>query len=251
LAVEVSVPAAAGGAAPSGQPRSGDYLASSVGLWAANHGRQRAVSAMHHGAGFPLPLGGSFWALSAINCHLTWPCTNETNPCFTTATHQDQDYNQPAMDSKPSAEGLRERHKAGSVGEPSSDSSPTRPKIHAQVAAAQVQDVLSLLLLFRFINALCVRTFFQPDEYFQALEPAWSIAFGGDSGAWLTWVHLPILIPSTLRSMCEVTDTLHQPRNGNTSCGHRSIRPSLVWRTRLSMEPWPSCTSSRRSGPLC
>lgn len=98
--------------------------------------------------------------------------------------------------SQPAAEGLRERHKAGSVGNtrekehltPKSDSP---LKVHAQVAAAQVGDVLSLLLAFRFINALCVRTFFQPDEYFQALEPAWSIAFGADSGAWMTWVHYP------------------------------------------------------------
>ncbi|TLS23262.1 uncharacterized protein PpBr36_05981 [Pyricularia pennisetigena] len=47
--------------------------------------------------------------------------------------------------------------------------------------------VLYVLVAFRFVNALCVRTFFQPDEYFQALEPAWKIAFGSDSGAWLTW----------------------------------------------------------------
>ncbi|KAK4043246.1 glycosyltransferase [Parachaetomium inaequale] len=100
------------------------------------------------------------------------------------------------MDSKPAAEGLRLRHKAGSVGEPreaekieSTQSKTQSPasKVHAQVAAAQVADVISLLLAFRFINALCVRTFFQPDEYFQALEPAWRIAFGADSGAWLTW----------------------------------------------------------------
>ncbi|EAQ88972.1 hypothetical protein CHGG_05591 [Chaetomium globosum CBS 148.51] len=97
--------------------------------------------------------------------------------------------------SKPAAEGLRERHKAGSVGNsrekedstPKFNESNESKQVHAQVAAAQVGDVLSLLLLFRFINALCVRTFFQPDEYFQALEPAWSIAFGTDSGAWMTW----------------------------------------------------------------
>lgn len=65
---------------------------------------------------------------------------------------------------------------------------------HPEVLAAQVKDVLSVLLLFRFINALCVRTFFQPDEYFQALEPAWSMAFGGDSGAWLTWVPSPFFV---------------------------------------------------------
>ena len=62
------------------------------------------------------------------------------------------------------------------------------PELHPDVIAAQKSDILSLLLAFRFFNALCVRTFFQPDEYFQALEPAWNLAFGPDSGAWLTWV---------------------------------------------------------------
>jgi len=55
-------------------------------------------------------------------------------------------------------------------------------------------DVWNLLLIFRFINALCVRTFFQPDEYFQSLEPAWQIAFGSQSGAWITWVSFPEFI---------------------------------------------------------
>jgi len=59
---------------------------------------------------------------------------------------------------------------------------------HPEVLAAQTKDILSLLILLRLINAAFVRTFFQPDEYFQALEPAWSIAFGDNSGAWLTWV---------------------------------------------------------------
>lgn len=96
------------------------------------------------------------------------------------------------MDSKPAAEGLRARHKTDSVGEdsPKPVAAGRGGKVHAQVAAAQVQDVISLLLALRFLNALCVRTFFQPDEYFQALEPAWRIAFGRDSGAWLTWVLL-------------------------------------------------------------
>jgi GPI mannosyltransferase 3 len=50
------------------------------------------------------------------------------------------------------------------------------------------QDVVALLIGFRLVNALCVSTFFQPDEYFQALEPAWQIAFGSQSGSWITWV---------------------------------------------------------------
>ncbi|KAK8180320.1 Alg9-like mannosyltransferase family-domain-containing protein [Phyllosticta capitalensis] len=47
--------------------------------------------------------------------------------------------------------------------------------------------VLLLLLALRILNALTTRTFFQPDEYFQALEPAWQMAFGEASGAWITW----------------------------------------------------------------
>lgn len=48
--------------------------------------------------------------------------------------------------------------------------------------------IFALLLLFRLANAFLVVTFFQPDEYFQALEPAWAMVFGKQSGAWLTWV---------------------------------------------------------------
>ncbi|KAL2271892.1 hypothetical protein VTJ83DRAFT_1263 [Remersonia thermophila] len=103
-----------------------------------------------------------------------------------------------AVDSLASAGGLRERHKPGSSSadrhdaagsEPAPEPKATKPpgELHAQVAAAQIKDILSVLLMFRFINALCVRTFFQPDEYFQALEPAWDMAFGSNSGAWLTW----------------------------------------------------------------
>ena len=50
------------------------------------------------------------------------------------------------------------------------------------------QDILWFLVAFRILNALSIRTFFQPDEYFQSLEPAWELAFGSESGAWVTWV---------------------------------------------------------------
>ncbi len=49
-------------------------------------------------------------------------------------------------------------------------------------------NVFLLLIGFRLLNALTVQTFFQPDEYFQALEPAWQFAFGEGAGAWMTWV---------------------------------------------------------------
>lgn len=61
------------------------------------------------------------------------------------------------------------------------------PLVQRQAA----NDTWLMLLVFRFINVLCVATFFQPDEYFQSLEPAWQMAFGPQSGAWITWVCLP------------------------------------------------------------
>ncbi|KAI0180139.1 glycosyltransferase family 22 protein [Hypoxylon sp. FL1284] len=57
----------------------------------------------------------------------------------------------------------------------------------AALPAVQTRDALAVIFTIRLVNALCVRTFFQPDEYFQALEPAWRMVFGEDSGAWLTW----------------------------------------------------------------
>ncbi|KAK4610648.1 GPI mannosyltransferase 3 [Fulvia fulva] len=47
--------------------------------------------------------------------------------------------------------------------------------------------VFAGLLAYRLVNSRYVDTFFQPDEYFQALEPAWRSAFGPDAGAWITW----------------------------------------------------------------
>lgn len=48
--------------------------------------------------------------------------------------------------------------------------------------------VLLLLVALRVVNALVVKTFYVPDEYYQSLEPAWQLAFGSNSGAWITWV---------------------------------------------------------------
>ncbi|KAL4739885.1 Alg9-like mannosyltransferase family-domain-containing protein [Aspergillus similis] len=48
-------------------------------------------------------------------------------------------------------------------------------------------NILLFLVGFRLVNALTVRTFFQPDEFFQSLEPAWEIAFGASQGPWITW----------------------------------------------------------------
>lgn len=58
----------------------------------------------------------------------------------------------------------------------------------AEPSASTCIGFFRAIIIIRLINAFWVTTFFQPDEFFQSLEPAWDLAFGSDSGAWLTWV---------------------------------------------------------------
>lgn len=67
-------------------------------------------------------------------------------------------------------------------------SGPKDNELHHLVNEQNAKDTWTMLLVFRCVNAVLIWTFFQPDEYFQSLEPAWQMAFGSDSGAWITWV---------------------------------------------------------------
>lgn len=67
--------------------------------------------------------------------------------------------------------------------------------LHRLVTDQTMRDVFFVMLFVRFANSLCIKTFFQPDEYFQVLEPAWQMAFGADSGAWITWVSIALAAP--------------------------------------------------------
>jgi hypothetical protein len=49
-------------------------------------------------------------------------------------------------------------------------------------------SIFYVFFFVRLANALSIKTFFQPDEYFQSLEPALERAFGWNVGAWITWV---------------------------------------------------------------
>jgi hypothetical protein len=84
--------------------------------------------------------------------------------------------------------------------------------------------IFALLLAFRIVNALTLRTFFQPDEFFQSLEPAWQLAFGADSNAWITWVNSPFA--SHIVGCC-----LTMSRSGERNCGRpcilRYLQPSI------------------------
>ncbi|KAF8544834.1 Alg9-like mannosyltransferase family-domain-containing protein [Trichophaea hybrida] len=61
----------------------------------------------------------------------------------------------------------------------------TRSRPARQLAVFSIHSTIFLSLIsLRILNAVSVRTFFQPDEYFQSLEPAWNLAFGE---GYLTW----------------------------------------------------------------
>jgi GPI mannosyltransferase 3 len=76
----------------------------------------------------------------------------------------------------------------GEAKPPKERQSRARKAVSHAAQATTSQDLLLFLVAFRILNALTIRTFFQPDEYFQSLEPAWRMVFGKESGAWITWV---------------------------------------------------------------
>ncbi|KAL3475688.1 Alg9-like mannosyltransferase family-domain-containing protein [Aspergillus californicus] len=66
-------------------------------------------------------------------------------------------------------------------------SPPSRLRLPHPERDTSTSNILLFLVAFRILNALTVRTFFQPDEFFQSLEPAWKVAFGENQGSWITW----------------------------------------------------------------
>ena len=112
------------------------------------------------------------------------------------------------------------------------------------------QDLLVFLVAFRILNALSIKTFFQPDEFFQSLEPAWEIAFGSDSGAWITWVRETI--PQSINILMPCEGMEEPPSIRYTSCPLLCRLPTLL-RPRLgpAIVPEPSRRLARRSAKDC
>lgn len=77
-----------------------------------------------------------------------------------------------------------------SVGSPTPAGGPDPQLLKAGRNERDRATVFLRLLVIRAFNAYWLCTFFQPDEYFQSLEPAWRMAFGDAAGAWVTWVSL-------------------------------------------------------------
>lgn len=102
----------------------------------------------------------------------------------------------------------------------------TTSNTSAAMSRATTTTVFQWLLAFRALNAFCLSTFFQPDEYFQSLEPAWRMAFGDGAGAWVTWVSL-------LPYVCSRNQGSHCYRNGHISSAPRCTPPSSPPLTRL------------------
>jgi len=96
-------------------------------------------------------------------------------------------------------------------------------------------NLLLVLVAYRLVNALTVRTFFQPDEYYQSLEPAWWLAFGDNSGAWMTWVRA---IPLSANQTTDGDPGMEEPPSIGPSTSTLCSRlPSRQCRL--------SCTASR------
>lgn len=74
-------------------------------------------------------------------------------------------------------------------------------------------STFKVLLIFRIINAITTRTFFQADEFWQALEPAHLKAFGYGKLTW-EWEHglrsyaFPLLFELTYRLVYLVSSFL-------------------------------------------
>ena len=108
------------------------------------------------------------------------------------------------------------------------------PPPAARRSLDSTRSLFALLLAFRIANALTLRTFFQPDEYFQSLEPAWRLAFGPSSNAWITWVI--VLSPIAAATNTPTTTTsLILPRP------HNALRATSAIRLTLNRSGPPSC----------
>lgn len=69
--------------------------------------------------------------------------------------------------------------------------------------------LLLVLISLRMLNALTIKTFFQPDEYYQSLEPAWKSVFGYGELTW-EWKEgiRGFLYPSIFASLWWILKTL-------------------------------------------
>lgn len=113
------------------------------------------------------------------------------------------------------------------------------------------------IVVIRLINAWWIATFFQPDEFFQSLEPAWRLAFGSESGAWLTWVCKVYLYSIRVSRQdwihcrdASSTKADHFFRNGIISCARRftpRCSPPRIWWPTSSLALSPPAMSSEPS----
>ena len=89
-------------------------------------------------------------------------------------------------------------------------------------------------LLFRIAVALLTRTFFQPDEYYQSLEPAHHIVFGYGALTWEWFTSIrSVLYPALnipVYALLKVTDLAETPVLGDWLLVGRS--PTLLFSAR-------------------
>jgi len=116
--------------------------------------------------------------------------------------------------------------------------------LHALVNIQTAKDIWTFLLVFRVFNSFLVKTFFQPDEYFQALEPAWEMAFGEGSGAWITWV-CDLFNSSCFFFLCVLWArevwTVYKIRRGERNIDNMVVILPVKGGGGINWEKFPSC----------
>jgi hypothetical protein len=113
--------------------------------------------------------------------------------------------------------------------------------------------VFLVLLCIRVFNSLTVQTFFQPDEYYQSLEPAWKLVYGYGETTW-EWKEAirGFLYPSFFASLWWALKTLGV-KDANflvfyclsflmVDCGTQN--PSRSFRCAVRLLDLPSCETA-------
>ena len=117
--------------------------------------------------------------------------------------------------------------------------------------------VFVLLLALRIVNAWTTRSFFQPDEFFQSLEPAWQLAFGPSANAYITWVNPPSAIPRLVRALpflpigSSLTTELGVENAVAVVSASSTIRGSLSAGGQVGCPLWHQLVESSPSSPSC
>ena len=125
----------------------------------------------------------------------------------------------------------------------------------SSISIFSAEHVFLLLFAFRIVNALTLDTLYVPDEFYQSLEPAWQLAFGLKSGAWITWVGFCVFSgPQGLTSVAGMAEPAEVVTSSGPVCWHLSrCISALQVRRHLTCIAGccPTCCTKSCAGSIC